>query len=473
MLRRLGIGVLSVVFVAGCMDTGDENQKSLAEFNAELQSASATASAALVNGPGSGVGACCDDAGTRGATVGSCRETNQDDCLQSGGMFTLGATCESDSCEIGSCCTDDICNGSRGDICCDQRGFCCDELRGDDCDCDDICDLRGTGGIPSCLETTRVFCDYIAGDFGGDGSICMPGSCDDDPLGACCFEGECQGENCDENRGIAGCFDLVPESECRGKGGEFFENTPCSQAPCGRPVVGACCLTREGEGGGEGGGEGEGENGDRGRPSGCEEVPEDVCRRLGGDYAGDGSFCQNVDCDDEQEGGTEACCMDNGNCFDLDPDVCDREGGVASGPGTSCSTFSCGEGNENGNENENNNENGNENNNGGDDSEACCMDNGNCFDLEADVCLREGGEPAGFGTSCSTFSCGEGNENENGNENGNENNNENGNENQNENNNMNGNGNENGNANANENGNENTNENENSSEGEGRPGIRR
>ncbi|MFC1889743.1 hypothetical protein ACFL4G_08315 [Thermodesulfobacteriota bacterium] len=68
----------------------------------------------------------------------------------------------------------------------------------------------------------------------------------------------------------------------------------------------------------------------------------------------------------------EACCFDDGTCFDLLPEECRANAGIPQGPGTMCTA-----------------------------PEGCCFDDGMCMDLDPLCCDEFGGTPQGTGTACS------------------------------------------------------------------------
>jgi hypothetical protein len=70
-------------------------------------------------------------------------------------------------------------------------------------------------------------------------------------------------------------------------------------------------------------------------------------------------------------GVTEACCLPDDTCVDVDPLCCDDLGGVAQGGGSSCSGM-----------------------------EACCDATGACYMADATCCLANGDSPQGAGSNC-------------------------------------------------------------------------
>jgi hypothetical protein len=87
---------------------------------------------------------------------------------------------------------------------------------------------------------------------------------------------------------------------------------------------------------------------------------------------------------------TEACCLRDGTCIDVDSQTCLQRGGTPQGPGTKCL--------------------GDLNGNGIDDAceeptpetVACCLPSGQCVDLKPDQCMARGGTPLAPGTKCET-----------------------------------------------------------------------
>ncbi|UCE61413.1 MAG: hypothetical protein JSU63_06625, partial [Phycisphaerales bacterium] len=74
----------------------------------------------------------------------------------------------------------------------------------------------------------------------------------------------------------------------------------------------------------------------------------------------------------------EACCWANGICEDNIPaGCCAAQGGTPLGPGSVCGP-----------------------------TQACCLPNGKCRNLNPDCCVLQGGYPKGPGTSCFKVLCG-------------------------------------------------------------------
>ena len=79
---------------------------------------------------------------------------------------------------------------------------------------------------------------------------------------------------------------------------------------------------------------------------------------------------------------TEACCMPDGTCIDVDTQTCLQRGGTPQGPGTNCNTVLCPQ-----------------------PLQACCLPDGTCIDTTANDCRAKGGTPQGPGTNCNTVLC--------------------------------------------------------------------
>lgn len=138
-----------------------------------------------------------------------------------------------------------------------------------------------------CVDIHPVFCGPMGGESLGENSVCMPGICDPEPTGACCFsEVEC-GE--------------TTQLDCYESGGTYIaDDVPCDPNPCA-PPTGACCY-------------GDGS---------CMVTEEAYCLSDLGTYQGDSIACEDVTCavdcndnsipDDEE---VEACEFD----CDLDGD---------------------------------------------------------------------------------------------------------------------------------------------------------
>jgi hypothetical protein len=95
--------------------------------------------------------------------------------------------------------------------------------------------------------------------------------------------------------------------------------------------------------------------------------------KLGGEFAGIGVHCGDVNCGEPEDG---ACCVEN-MCFMIPEDVCFNEGGDWHGPGVLCEYVEC---------------------DGGSMIGACCI-NGGCLMLHEDECASV------LGTFDSTTHC--------------------------------------------------------------------
>jgi hypothetical protein len=79
---------------------------------------------------------------------------------------------------------------------------------------------------------------------------------------------------------------------------------------------------------------------------------------------------------------TEACCLSDGTCVELDPNYCIATNGLPQGAGTNCAMVVC------------------------EASQACCFyAAGTCADIISSDCVLQGGVPLGDGTSCATPGC--------------------------------------------------------------------
>jgi hypothetical protein len=87
-------------------------------------------------------------------------------------------------------------------------------------------------------------------------------------------------------------------------------------------------------------------------------------------------------------GGEEsmACCFDDGSCQDLPAHDCMAEGGMPQGMDSTCETTECDMG-------------------GSMMMMACCFEDETCQDLPAHDCMTEGGTPQGMDTACETSDC--------------------------------------------------------------------
>ncbi len=110
-----------------------------------------------------------------------------------------------------------------------------------------------------------------------------------------------QGACCDEENNCT----ISTEEDCAGT----FQGagTVCDPNPCGEGATGACCIDGE-----------------------CSILSESDCTDGGGNYLGDGSVCEGVDC---TQG---ACCFDT-SCSDYpDQETCEGDGGIWKGAGNLC-----------------------------------------------------------------------------------------------------------------------------------------
>ncbi len=73
----------------------------------------------------------------------------------------------------------------------------------------------------------------------------------------------------------------------------------------------------------------------------CLMLTEEHCLAEGGEWAGAGTTCEDVDCSGQHEG---ACCLPNGACHVLTEDHCIADGGEWAGAGTICEDVDCGAG---------------------------------------------------------------------------------------------------------------------------------
>ena len=78
---------------------------------------------------------------------------------------------------------------------------------------------------------------------------------------------------------------------------------------------------------------------------------------------------------------TQACCLENGDCINTTPTECDHRGGRLMGQGTQCTAGLCPA------------------------PQACCLQDGGCTVIQLDTCYVQGGTPQGVGTTCYTDVC--------------------------------------------------------------------
>lgn len=198
----------------------------------------------------------------------------------------------------------------------------------------------GDGGAVQCDPRTQAECDAVFGAWLGFGVPCSPTTCFP---GACCFfdgscgeliESECinaggawsgaaslcSGANCPQPTGACCdpsgvCIGLLTETQCASAFG-FWQG---AGAPCflcdPPPIFGACCFS----------------------DGFCFETTFDDCISSGGDYQGDFTDCDQVNC-----GTPGACCFPDGSCSLLPNSFeCFLFGGEFQGDLTDCKTASC------------------------------------------------------------------------------------------------------------------------------------
>lgn len=193
-----------------------------------------------------------------------------------------------------------------------------------------------------------------------------------DDMGACCRNGasrapvmcmEISRDNCAQSRGI-----FAAGQEC---GPDTCRSGPCCVDRICDRFSGQCCENPPGE------------NCDLTQPFiGCAHVIQLYCASIEGEFGGVGSSCSTVEC----EVATGACCVNDGvsppGCVDADALSCLEMGGEYGGDGTNCVDDPCIF------------------------DEACCFSSGVCHDLNADLCVTEGGAPGGLGSHCTRFQAG-------------------------------------------------------------------
>jgi len=250
-------------------------------------------------------GACCT------SPVG-CEVVSTLSCTNMGGSFHgIGTSCVEDSCVEGSCCLD-------SGTCLETTQTACEDLLfgtfmvGASCTSDPClgacclwaggCELLSIDTCNSLWDPDRTFTweeDDQPGFFNGFGTACGPGACE--PTGSCCLpSGSCVDIMDVEN------FETSPDGfvyYCEEiMGGKYRFGESCSDTEC----ASACCL-----------------------PSGCENLPEDTCTAVGGDFMG-GFLCEDSPC----ELGT--CCFDSGSCLELTEDSCEDYFGGTWTVGANC-----------------------------------------------------------------------------------------------------------------------------------------
>ncbi|HPF40900.1 MAG TPA: CHRD domain-containing protein [Phycisphaerae bacterium] len=207
-----------------------------------------------------------------------------------------------------------------------------------------------------CTITTECECDQLLSSlYFGDGTICLPNSCD---FGACCLpNGDCE---------------LLTEASCTPQCGQFAgvgvscddagQNDAAPGNGCSPIPTGACCTTV-------------------GEVATCAEMTQCECLQIANSvYEGDGTDCVTTICDQP----VGACCIGDGYCGVVALSACDGLCGVwfgvgsVCGPSGVCPTAS------------------------GDPTGACCY-LGICFDgfyREVCECSTYNGVWQGYGTTC-------------------------------------------------------------------------
>ncbi|MBK9127245.1 MAG: hypothetical protein IPM13_05550 [Phycisphaerales bacterium] len=343
-------------------------------------------------------GACC--------RPGDCFVGTPTECADVGGIYAGDyVPCEPNPCPaFGACCVEVV--SERDTLCLIRSEAQCSDLggtyRGDDTICDfaaciGACcavDYYADGGPFFCFHTTPSQCTQSFGTFFGFGSQCGPTTCDNIPIGACCWSGgfcfvldelfcvsalngtylgngtDCSLSPCSDGPGQAGacCLDGTicngaTESSCAASSGVFLgPGSTCAGNPC--LAQGACC-----------------------RNGVCSVVPELACDFTGGQFQGVDTTCDPNPCPPAELG---ACCFfDFADgflvCQETTADECiDVFGGSFKGVGTSCSQNPC--------------------------AGACCLpdpaESGPCAVVDAFFCLEIiEGFYLGDGTSCTYEPC--------------------------------------------------------------------
>ena len=207
---------------------------------------------------------------------------NDQSCTSQGGLFTLNADCDSDSCStVGACCVNGVCNPNKtSDECSDMGGV----YQGDYTLCSDA-DITCTAEGCCCSATlneatllTEEQCNDALGWYAGDGTT--PSQ----------MQNLCKGVCCESNGSCDDTF-MYPY-QCLAEDGDTFMGLlvnnagGCEDFTCPQPEeeTGACCL-----------------------PDGtCDSRTEAACGEADGTYAGDGVICLNADCPDTD--GPGICC---------------------------------------------------------------------------------------------------------------------------------------------------------------------
>ncbi|MCH2141651.1 MAG: hypothetical protein MK077_01460 [Phycisphaerales bacterium] len=149
-----------------------------------------------------------------------------------------------------------------------------------------------------------------------------------------------------------GSCDVTTETACAVEGGDYQgDGTSCDGINCPQPQ-GACCIASNGN---------------------CVDSEIEVCAAFGGEWFF-GETCATYICFPEG-----ACCLPDGSCVEAsNPESCADAAGVFQGDGTECSAIECPA-----------------------PTGACCTDNGDdCFVLEEADCVLFGGSWLGAGTNC-------------------------------------------------------------------------
>ncbi len=217
----------------------------------------------------------------------------------------------------------------------------------------------GENGAISCMILSEQQCDCMNGNYLGDGSNCQGNSQDPTPCGnptfACCLPN-------------GNCLSL-PLNVCVNEGG-MPQNTPsCMGVVCnGGDDDGACCISGN-------------------VIFGCTEVTARECAKIGGEFQGRGTHCGNSPADPGACGPlTVPCCVPSplpeGSCINVHPNVCMVLGGEQV-PGNQCTPNSC---------------------NGQPPVGGCCLDllanPLGCAVVSEQQCVQSGGEYLGDGTDC-------------------------------------------------------------------------
>lgn len=305
-------------------------------------------------------GACCFSTGE----ILCIDNTTIASCLESDGRFEAGGTCSAMACptDLGACCRPNgVCSDRVTDLECDAFGGLAHNP-GETCDSlteMNACEEFGACCVVTgeCLERLESDCTGL-GQFLGDGTTCLAGSC---PTGACCKAGM-TGEGCGINDGSV-CENLT-EDACLQQGKYFGNGTRCDDLDvCCGETPGACCLT------------------DNTGTTRCEFFTPQKCfeNTAGGPgiYQGAGVFCDELVCN------PGACCTISnsvGTCVDgVFKRDCELQVGRISHPGIACSTRPCLNG-------------------------ACCRQ-GFCTQELVENCSLDGEDYLGDDTTCNAADC--------------------------------------------------------------------